>query len=68
MDGVEKKLAGMLVVSPEKALNGIPSLFCERQMVESSSLSNVVATLTNDWQTEHDLPRRGLFGRDISSQ
>ena len=42
-DNVENKPASILVVSLGKALNGMPSFLCSRQMVGPSSLPVVVA-------------------------
>ena len=56
-DSVENKPASLLVVSLGKALNGMPPSLCGRQMVGPSSLPVVVAHLTKDMQTEHELIR-----------
>ena len=42
-DSVENKPASLLVVSLDKALNGMPLSLCGRQMVGPSSLPVVVA-------------------------
>ena len=56
-NSVENKPASLLVVSLGKALNGMPPSLCGRQMAEPSSLPVVVASLTKDMQTEHELIR-----------
>ena len=44
-DSVENKPASLLVVSLDKALNGMPTYLCDRQMVGPSSLPVVVASV-----------------------
>ena len=56
-DSVENKPASLLVVPLGKALNGMSSSLCGRQMVGPSSLPVVVPSLTKDMQTEHELIR-----------
>ena len=53
-DCVENKPASLLVVSLYKTLNGMPLSLCGRQMVGPSSLPVVVASLTEDLQTERE--------------
>ena len=50
--------ASLLVVLLGKALNGMPPSLCGKQVVGPSSLPVVVARLTKDMQTEHELIRK----------
>ena len=52
---MENKPASLLVVSLGKALKGVPPSSCSRQVVGPSSLPVMVASLTKDMQTEHEL-------------
>ena len=57
-DSVENNSARLLVVSLGQALNGMPPSLCGKQVVVGpSSLLVVVAQLTKDMQTEHELMR-----------
>ena len=56
-DSVENKPASLLVVSLDKALNGMPPSLCGRQMVGPSSLPSWWPSLTKDMQTELELIR-----------
>ena len=54
---MENKPTSLLVMSLGKALNGMPSSLCGKQVVGSSSLAVVCPSLTKDVQTEHELIR-----------
>ena len=54
---MENKSASLLVVSLGKALNGMPSSLCGKQVVGLSCLPVVVASLTKDMQTGLELIR-----------
>ena len=54
---MENKPASLLVVSFEKALNGMPPSLCSRQVVRPSSLPVMVAQSDKKQQTEHELIR-----------
>ena len=54
---LREQAASLLVVSFGKALNGMHPSLCGKQMMGPSSLPVVVAQLSKNKQTEHDLIR-----------